>query len=42
MCPDTTCVDLAERRRAFHRAFKAELTDGAIEALRARLVVQRD
>jgi len=37
VCPSTTCLDLAERRKAFPRAFKADLTDGAIDALRARL-----
>jgi uncharacterized protein len=38
VCPSKTCIDLAERRKAFGRAFKAELADGAIEALRARMV----
>ena len=48
VCPGTdpsgnvTCIDLAERRKAFPRAFKAELTDGAIEALRARLKMTSD
>ena len=37
LCPDLRCVDLAVRRKAFGRALRAELADGAVEALRARM-----
>jgi predicted RNA-binding protein YlxR (DUF448 family) len=38
MCPDAACIDQADRRRAFGRAFKADLADGALDAVRARMV----
>ena len=37
LCPDRTCLELAERRKAFPRALRQELADGAIGALRARM-----
>jgi predicted RNA-binding protein YlxR (DUF448 family) len=38
VCPDVACIDQADRRRAFGRAFKQELADGALDAVRARMV----
>jgi len=38
LCRDTTtCMQLAERRKAFPRALRGELAPGAIDALRARM-----
>jgi predicted RNA-binding protein YlxR (DUF448 family) len=38
VCPDAACIDQAERKWAFGRAFKAELADGALDGVRARMV----
>jgi len=38
LCPDVACINQAERKRAFGRAFKAGLADGALDAARARMV----
>lgn len=40
LCPSTDCLQLAERRKAFPRALKAPVPDGALDALRARLVTK--
>jgi len=38
LCADTpSCLDLALRRKAFGRAFRAPISDGAPESLRALL-----
>ena len=38
LCADTpSCLDLALRRKAFGRAFRAPISDGAPESLRAYL-----
>ena len=37
LCRDISCLHQAERRKAFPRALRGELVDGAIEALRARM-----
>jgi predicted RNA-binding protein YlxR (DUF448 family) len=42
VCPVPECLDLAERRKAFGRALKQDLTAGAVPALRARMVTEFD
>ena len=37
VCPGPTCVAQAERRKAFPRALRTNLADGAVQALRARM-----
>ena len=37
LCPGHTCLAQAERRRAFPRALKQDIADGAVTALRANM-----
>jgi predicted RNA-binding protein YlxR (DUF448 family) len=41
LCHDEACLDLALRRRAFERAYRAPVPDGSAVAVRARMFGQQ-